>query len=45
VGASAYDEDNGLFFGPNGILYQAGGTLTGGGLSTPPGLRQQTLGG
>jgi phospholipid/cholesterol/gamma-HCH transport system substrate-binding protein len=45
IGESAYDEDNGLFFGPNGILYQAGGTLTGGGPSTLPGLLKQTLGG
>jgi phospholipid/cholesterol/gamma-HCH transport system substrate-binding protein len=44
--AATYDPGSGLFFGPNGVLYEAGGTLTGQNApSTLPALLKQTLGG
>jgi phospholipid/cholesterol/gamma-HCH transport system substrate-binding protein len=45
VGATPYDPTNGLFVGPNDILYSAGaGTITGNGPNTLSQLLQQTLG-
>ena len=46
VGATTYDQDNGLLVGPNGLLYSVGPeSLNGDGPTTLQGLLRQTLGG
>jgi len=42
--AASYDPGSGLFFGPDGILYEAGGSITGTGPTTLPALLRQTFG-